>query len=105
MNAVTPQRVQRKRSKGWQMPGNTVYVGRPSKWGNPFTVVMGRGLNQEAYAEAVAHYRDWLAHPNRAKLRAEAIEELKGKHLACWCVPSVACHADVLLEVANAGTY
>jgi hypothetical protein len=35
----TPQRIQRKRTKGWQMPPNTVYVGRGSKWGNPFRVV------------------------------------------------------------------
>lgn len=33
-----PKRTQRKRSKGWKMPENTKYVGRPSKWGNPFKV-------------------------------------------------------------------
>ena len=33
-----PERVQRKRTKGWKMPPNTVYVGRGSKWGNPFIV-------------------------------------------------------------------
>ena len=32
-----PVRIQ-KRSKGWKMPENTVYVGRPTKWGNPFVV-------------------------------------------------------------------
>jgi hypothetical protein len=34
-----PQRIQRKRVKGWKMPPNTIYVGRGSKWGNPFRVV------------------------------------------------------------------
>jgi hypothetical protein len=34
-----PQRIQRKRTKGWKMPPNTVYVGRGSQWGNPFKVV------------------------------------------------------------------
>ena len=34
----TPKRIQRRRTKGWRMPPNTVYVGRPSKWGNPFKV-------------------------------------------------------------------
>lgn len=38
-NFVRPVRVQRKRSKGWKMPENTVYVGRPTKWGNPFKLV------------------------------------------------------------------
>ena len=33
-----PIRVQRKRTKGWRMPANTVYVGRPTKWGNPYVV-------------------------------------------------------------------
>ena len=31
------KRIQRKRTKGWKMPENTKYVGRPTKWGNPFT--------------------------------------------------------------------
>jgi hypothetical protein len=29
-------RIQRKRTKGWRMPEGAVYVGRPTKWGNPF---------------------------------------------------------------------
>lgn len=33
---VGPRRIQRKRTKGWRMPRGAVYVGRPSKWGNPF---------------------------------------------------------------------
>lgn len=33
-----PRRIQRKRTKGWKMPENTVYVGRPTKWGNPWRV-------------------------------------------------------------------
>jgi Domain of unknown function (DUF4326) len=31
-----PKRIQRKRTKGWKMPPNTVYVGRPTRLGNPF---------------------------------------------------------------------
>lgn len=34
-----PVRVQRKRTKGWKMPENTVYVGRGTRWGNPFMIV------------------------------------------------------------------
>lgn len=33
-----PKRIQRKRTKGWKMPEGTVYVGRPTQWGNPFAV-------------------------------------------------------------------
>ena len=31
-----PKRIQRQRTKGWRMPEGAVYVGRPSRWGNPF---------------------------------------------------------------------
>ncbi len=33
-----PARIQRKRTKGWKMPRNTIYVGRGTQWGNPFTI-------------------------------------------------------------------
>lgn len=35
-----PERIQRKRTKGWRMPEGAVYVGRGSKWGNPFRVYL-----------------------------------------------------------------
>lgn len=31
-----PERIQRKRTKGWRMPEGARYVGRGSRWGNPF---------------------------------------------------------------------
>ena len=38
---MKPQRIQRKREKGWRKPENTVCVTRPGKWGNPFRVISG----------------------------------------------------------------
>ena len=70
-----------------------VYVGRPSKWGNPFKV--GRDGTR---AEVIVHYRAWL--PFQPHL-IEALPELRGKVLGCWCAP-LPCHADVLEELANA---
>jgi hypothetical protein len=32
-----PERIQRKRTKGWRMPEGAVYVGRPTIFGNPFS--------------------------------------------------------------------
>jgi hypothetical protein len=81
-----PQRIQRKRMKGWKMPPNTVYVGRPSKWGNPF--------------KTADEYRRYLRSDHHWQL--PAIETLRGKNLACWCPLDQPCHADVLLEIANA---
>ena len=90
---TTPRRIQLRRTKGWRKPPGAVVVARPSKWGNPYPVaVQGR-------AEAVRLYRDHLlADPD---LIAAARAELAGRDLACWCPPGEACHADVLLAVAN----
>ena len=30
--------VQRRRARGWRLPAHTIYVGRPTAWGNPFPV-------------------------------------------------------------------
>jgi len=95
-----PRRIQRQRRKGWRMPANTIYVGRPTRWGNPYRVGGSLGVpgNCETKAEAVALYRErvknWLLNGWSARL-------LRGKNLACWCRLDQPCHADVLLEVAN----
>ena len=104
-----PQRVQRRRSSGWKMPANTVYVGRPTQWGNPFVV----GKPGGAYSAKVKDRRHaWQLYRSIAsdneKLMAAAQEQLRGKNLACWCpLPTRPyepdeCHAAVLLEIANA---
>lgn len=74
-------------------PKDAVYVGRPSKWGNPF--VIGRDGSRE---EVIALFEADLS----PELRQAARAELRGKHLTCWCAPA-ACHADVLLRIANDG--
>lgn len=91
------------------MPPNTVYVGRPTKWGNPFRV--GR---DGTVAECVHLYRalaqglicisahTTVAAQERAHAAmAAAACELRGKNLACFCPLTRPCHADVLLEIAN----
>lgn len=71
-----------------------VYVGRPSKWGNPFAI--GKDGTR---ADVIAKHREWLLHGAGSHLLAD-IGELRGKRLACWCSPA-ACHADTLVELAN----
>lgn len=73
-------------------PEGTVYVGRPSKWGNPYMVGI-HGTREQCVA---AYKRDLKR--NR-KLLAD-LQELRGKDLECWCAP-MPCHADVLLKMAN----
>lgn len=70
-------------------PASAVYVGRPSKWGNPYR--LGKGDR----AEVIAKFREWLLSESGLD-----VAELRGKDLVCWCAPR-ACHADVLLELAN----
>ena len=56
-----PQRIQCRRTRGWRKPEGAVYVGRPSKWGNPFA--------RAGYADrtrVVATYRSWLFAPYRS---------------------------------------
>jgi hypothetical protein len=69
-----------------------VYIGRPSKWGNPFTI--GRDGTRE---EVIAKYREWIK--SQPRLLAD-LHELEGKVLGCWCSPQ-ACHGDVLSELAE----
>lgn len=72
-------------------PPNSVYVGRPCKWGNPFTI--GKDGTRE---EVVAKYREYIL---GSKLM-DHLHELRGKDLVCWCSPE-GCHADVLAELVN----
>jgi len=108
------KRIQRSRAKGWRMPPNVVYVGRPSRWGNPF------GGDRK---ESLRAYREWVlsgiegrdcatghlaaaldaqaGYPARTAL-VKGLPILRGYDLACWCPLDQPCHADVLLEIANA---
>lgn len=99
-----PQRIQRKRSKGWKMPEGAVYVGRPTGWGNPWGHGPDRGRLAYQCAtreEAVLAFRTWIT-KGKPEISKEARKELRGKDLACWCPLDQPCHADVLLEIANA---
>ncbi len=85
------------------VPSDAVYVGRPTKWGNPFTHLGSKYAAQkvETRDEAVDLYRHWIYESPQDWLHTAARLELRGKDLVCWCAPK-SCHADVLLEIANA---
>lgn len=74
----------------------SVYIGRPSKWGNPF-VIGTDGTRQEV----VSKYASWIQ--TQPQLLAD-LPELEGEDLVCWCAPA-ACHGDVLLALANGEEY
>ena len=104
------RRIQRRRVRGWKMPPHTVYVGRGSKWGNPF--IVGKHGNAERcvtlYARVMAGYLclsvDHACVERQKALMAYALKnigKLRGKNLACWCRANQPCHADILLQMAN----
>jgi len=71
-----------------------VYIGRPSKWGNPFAI--GEDGDRE---EVVAKYRRWIL--GQVSLLRD-LGEIEGKTLGCWCKPNL-CHGDILAELADKG--
>ena len=131
-----PKRIQRKRAKGWQAPlcscgcGNAArYVGRPSKWGNPWRYSAadrycwlegpgGRAVRPSVFRlsgkPGVAQKRSlqeeavkWFRRSLTLRYPPPSLSELAGHDLRCWCPlvdaagDPVPCHADVLLELAN----
>lgn len=117
-----PKRIQRKRTKGWRMPEGAVYVGRPTRWGNPYRwqdypawppTHMADGEIDDEPRRIPDTTRKWWAvvdfksvclheigsfqYPSREEIR----RGLRGRDLACWCPLDQPCHADVLLEIAN----
>jgi hypothetical protein len=123
-----PKRIQMSRQAPWRAANpDAVVVARPSRWGNPFAVGTQVDITisgpDGAIATipitpdlAVACYRDLMQQRLTvfqvgdaedesyvAKWRAE-LEALRGRDLVCWCALDAPCHADVLLELANAAT-
>lgn len=104
-----PKRIQRKRTKGWKMPEGAVSVTRPGAWGNPFIVSPKArpGAKSGCFyicvptaEDAKECFREMMAASPEATARA--VSGLRGKDLACFCSLDQPCHADVLLEIANA---
>lgn len=76
--------------------GSFVYIGRPSRWGNPFNLANPR--DDKARADVIEQYRDWfLLKIETDHSFRESVESLRGMDLGCWCAPR-ACHGDVILE-------
>ncbi len=72
----------------------TVYIGRGSKWGNPF--IIGRDGTR---IDVIEKYRKWIVEGDGRHL-IDDLHELSGKRLACWCAP-LQCHGDVLKQLVE----
>ena len=80
-----------------------VYIGRPTKWGNPWTHISSslKGVTTvSSRDEAIATYRFWINQPEQKAFRNEVRDKLRGKILGCFCKP-LDCHGDILAEIAD----
>jgi hypothetical protein len=111
-----PVRLQRKRTKGYRLPPNAVYVGRPTVWGNIWRPedaaawYPGQLTKRQQVEWAVAQYRRdaeqrQFVHYDLSDADAVPLTDLParmgGRDLVCWCPLDQPCHADVLLAWAN----
>jgi hypothetical protein len=76
-----------------------VYIGRPSKWGNPYSHKDGTlaEFKVKSRKKAIEKYEEYLL---KNESLMESLHELEGKTLGCWCKPK-ACHGDILIKYAN----
>lgn len=79
-----------------------VYIGRPSKWGNPYSHKDGTlaKFKTKTREESIVLYEQYLL--NNEYLMS-CLPELRGKTLGCWCKtkPEIPCHGDILMKYAN----
>lgn len=123
---MKPIRIQRKRTRGWKMPENTVSVTRPGKWGNPIKLVAGQMYIDASYRRK--HLDPWVwinpgdiedvlylykklwdgtefENPDLQywsdKFKSYDLRELVGKNIACFCKETAPCHGDFLIKRAS----
>lgn len=111
-----PMRITRSRKQKQVSPNGLpiIYVGRPTKWGNPFKVTGQDGhwfvmsddghplvnfeKKEDAIACCVENYKEYITHEHN--LGIKNIADLIDKNLSCWCAKDCLCHADVLMDLA-----
>ena len=76
-----------------------VYIGRPSKWGNPFSWLPGTlaEFTAKDRNDSIDKYEAWIK--QQPELMA-SLEDLRGQTLGCFCHPSK-CHGDVLAKLVR----
>lgn len=120
-----PHRIQRKRIRGWRKPPGVIHVGAPSVFANRFrdlpldqSLRLYRALYDDAAFEALgpqdrkvflSRCPGWSEADIGSQLwqevrisRKASLRRLRGRDLCCWCALDQPCHADILLELANA---
>jgi hypothetical protein len=82
----------------WRDDPHFVFIGRPSRWGNPFTIGKD-GTREEVIAGYRKHLWEQLADPENEELR-QAVRDLDERTLVCYCAPKP-CHGDILVDACR----
>ena len=118
-----PRRIQRRRTKGWRAPAGAVYVGRPTRFGNPYRLIRQSGgwavqfgdhggsvgtfpTDAEARRYTTEAFRIWINQSEQDDTRRLFRALLHGRDLTCWCpLPEPGqpdyCHAAALIALVN----
>lgn len=98
---ISPIRIQRRRTKGWKLPPNTVCVDRTSQWGNPYKIgsILSTGMPMTSGMAVMLFELDLKK--GALDFNISDLWKLRGKNLACFCPEGMPCHGDVLLKLAN----
>lgn len=78
------------------VPAGAVYIGRGSKWGNPF-VMLGEGTRDKVCEEYEQHLEQQV---NSGEVTIAELAALHGKDLVCFCAPK-RCHGHTLERAAK----
>ena len=87
---MTPRVDYLRKYKGPKHQG--IYIGRPSKWGNPFRVGVD-GTKEEV----ISRYKEYVL---ANEFLMDSLFELEDKVLLCWCYPAP-CHGNALVEIIS----
>ncbi len=88
------------------MPEGAVYVGRPTRWGNPFPIIEHPTLSQvQARASAVYNFEAAL-YGREGMHMGVTVDDVRreladAKYLVCWCHLSLPCHVDIYLKILS----
>lgn len=112
---TTPERLQRSRQYKPGIPPGSIYVGRPSQWGNPAKIgkwyFSKYGQHAPGYGSVFVETRyfavhlfyqyakDYFQHDPDGFFKW--IMSLAGRSVCCWCPNGEICHGDVLIYLAG----
>jgi len=79
-----------------------IFIGRPSKWGNPFSYKKYSTSTYKVSSrrESIDKHKEWLLSGD-GRFLLDQLHELSGKKISCWCNTNQTCHGDILVELVN----